>query len=79
MWQIKCRPFAPLQNVVSMQNKARRAEKTTDRGEASGANDRPTLLAAPVKLALTMEPCCRESEACERSLIVPLSSPILPI
>ena len=79
MWQIKCRPFAPLQNVVSMQNKARRAEKNTDRGEAPGANGRPTLLAAPEPLALMMEPRCRESKACERSPIVPLSSLILPI
>ena len=70
MWQIKCRPFAPLQNVVSMQNKARRAEKNTDRGEAPGANGHPTLLAAPVKLALTMEPCCRESEEHKNSSII---------
>jgi hypothetical protein len=51
-------------------NKARRAEKNTDRGKAPGANGHPTLLAAPVTLALMKKPCCRESEACENLSVV---------
>ena len=78
MRRIRCRPFTPLPHHISAwpqhtalkQNKAHRAEKTTDRGEAPGANGRHTLLAASVKLALTMEPCCRESEACENLSVV---------
>ena len=71
MRRIRWCPFTPLPHCISAwpqhtalkQNKARRAEKNTDRGEAPGANGRPTLLAALVTLALMKKPCCRESEA----------------
>ena len=71
MRQIRNHHFTPLPHrmpslpphTALKPNKARRAVKTTDRGEAPGANGHPTLPAAPVTLALMKKPCCRESEA----------------